>query len=107
MDRRRLLQFAFTTVFVLFLILLLFKFRPKFDAPAPVEPEQVKRTAEGTLSARGFTYRQETAGKVEFTATAAADTPSMTARKRYSQASPCTAPAEPPDPSSVSSPTPL
>jgi len=76
MDRRRLLQFAFTTVFVLFLILLLFKFRPKFDAPAPVEPEQVKRTAEGTLSARGFTYRQETAGKVEFTATAAAVTES-------------------------------
>ncbi len=76
MDRRRLLQFAFTTIFVLFLILLLFKFRPKFDAPAPVEPEQVKRTAEGTLSARGFTYRQETAGKVEFTATAAAVTES-------------------------------
>jgi lipopolysaccharide export system protein LptA len=76
MDRRRLLQFAFTTVFVLFLLLLLSKFRPKFDAPAPVEPEQVRRTAEGTLSARGFTYRQETAGKVEFTATASAVTES-------------------------------
>lgn len=71
MDRRRLLQFAFTAVFLLFLILLLFKFRPKLEAPEPVDPRQVKRTAEGTLSARGFTYRQETAGKVEFTATAA------------------------------------
>ena len=71
MDRRRLLQFAFTAVFVLFLILLLFKFRPKLEAPAPVDPSQIQRTAEGTLSARGFTYRQETEGKVEFTATAA------------------------------------
>jgi len=76
MDRRRLLQFAFMAVFVLFLILLLFKFRPKFEAPAPVEPEQVKRTVEGTLSASGFAYRQETAGKVEFTATAATVTES-------------------------------
>ena len=71
MDRRRLLQFAFTAVFLLFLVLLLFKFRPKLEAPEPLDPQQVKRTAEGTLSARGFTYRQETEGKVEFTATAA------------------------------------
>ncbi len=71
MDRRRLLQFAFTAVFLLFLVLLLFKFRPKLEAPEPVDPRQVKHSPEGTLSASGFTYRQETAGKVEFTATAA------------------------------------
>ncbi len=70
MDRRRLLQYAFTGVFVLFLLLLVAKFRPRFEAPKPLEPEQLHRTAEGTLSARGFTYKQETAGKVDFTATA-------------------------------------
>ncbi len=70
MDRRRLLQFAFTAVFALFVILLLFQFRPRVEAPAPMAPEQVKHTPEGTLSARGFHYVQETAGKVEFRATA-------------------------------------
>ena len=70
MDKRRLLQFAFTAVFILFLLLIVAKFRPRFEAPKPIEPEQLKRTSEGTLSARGFTYKQETAGKVDFTATA-------------------------------------
>jgi lipopolysaccharide export system protein LptA len=70
MDKRRLLQFAFTGIFILFLLLIVAKFRPRFEAPKPLEQEQLKRTAEGTLSARGFTYKQETAGKVDFTATA-------------------------------------
>ena len=70
MDRRRLLQFAFTGVFILFLLMLLFKFKPKVEVPAPVELERVKRSVEGTLSARGFKYVQETAGKADFTATA-------------------------------------
>ena len=70
MDRRRLLQFAFTGVFILFLLMLLFKFKPKVEVPAPVELEKIKRSVEGTLSARGFKYVQETAGKADFTATA-------------------------------------
>ena len=70
MDRRRFLQLAFTAVLILFLLILVYRFRPRVVVPAPVAPAEVKRTAEGTLSAKGFRYSQETLGKTEFTVTA-------------------------------------
>lgn len=70
MDRRRFLQLAFTSVLILFLLILVFRFRPKVEVPAPVTPAAVKGGPEGTLSAQGFRYSQETQGVAEFTVTA-------------------------------------
>jgi len=70
MDRRRFLQLAFTTIFVLFLLALVFKFRPRVETPPPAKPQSVKKSAEGTLSAQGFRYTQTTKGKEDFVVTA-------------------------------------
>jgi lipopolysaccharide export system protein LptA len=72
MDRRRFLQLAFTAVLILFLAILVLRFRPRMEVPAPVTQSEVKRTSEGTLSAKGFRYSQETMGRTEFTVTAGA-----------------------------------
>ncbi len=69
-DRRRALQIAFSAVFIIFLLVLAYHFKPKVEVPPPARPDTVKTGTEGTLSAEGFHYRQETEGKVDYTITA-------------------------------------
>jgi lipopolysaccharide export system protein LptA len=70
MDKRRFLQLAFTTVFALFLLVLVFKFKPRVDVPTPAPPGKPRQGPEGQLAARGFRYVQETSGRVDFVITA-------------------------------------
>ena len=74
MDRRRLLQVILSSLFIGFLLLLAYKFKPKLAMPAPGPPEKTRKTPQGTLSAKGFHYVQQTAGTIEFDITASAVT---------------------------------
>jgi lipopolysaccharide export system protein LptA len=69
-DRRRLLKLILSSLFIGFLLLLAYKFKPKLDMPAPGPPEKTRRTPQGTLSAKGFHYVQRAGSKVEFDVTA-------------------------------------
>jgi len=66
MNRRRTLQLAFSAVFIIFLLVLAYHFKPKVEVPAPARPETIKKGTGGTLSAEGFKYRQETAGAIDY-----------------------------------------
>ncbi len=82
LDRRRALQIAFSAVFIIFLLVLAYHFKPKVEVPPPARPGSVKTGAEGTLSAEGFQYRQETGGKVDYTITADTVTEARDGTKR-------------------------
>jgi len=64
--RKKLLQGVFSTVFLLFLVLLVVRFRPRVEMPAPLKSDALSRGAEGTLTAEGVTHVQEAEGKVQF-----------------------------------------
>lgn len=66
MTRKKLLQGFFSTVFLLFLVLLAVRFRPRVEMPAPMKSDALSRGAEGTLTAEGVTHVQEAEGKVQF-----------------------------------------
>ncbi len=70
MDRRRLIQGMLTVLLVLFLLVLVVKFRPRQSAPRPVALPEPLQAAQGSLTARGFRFEQESAGKVAFVLTA-------------------------------------
>jgi lipopolysaccharide export system protein LptA len=64
--RKKLLQGVFSSVFLLFLVLLAVRFRPRVEMPAPLKSDALSRGGEGTLSAEGVTHVQEAEGKVQF-----------------------------------------
>ncbi|MGC8763921.1 MAG: hypothetical protein ACP5VN_09880 [Acidobacteriota bacterium] len=66
MTRKKLLQGIFSSVFLLFLVLLAVRFRPRVEMPAPLRSDALSRGAEGTLTAEGVTHVQEQEGKVQF-----------------------------------------
>lgn len=66
MTRKKLLQGVFSTAFLLFLVLLVLRFRPRVEMPAPMKSDALSRGAEGTLTAEGVTHVQEAGGRVQF-----------------------------------------
>gem|GEM_PF-1104517 len=72
MKRKKLLQSLFSALFILFLLILLFRFKPRVGLK--VKPREVnttgKKTPGGELSAKGFHYREETKGKLDYEITA-------------------------------------
>ncbi len=70
MTRKRLLQTLFSSAFILFLLVLVLRFRPRIEVPAPVQPEALQKGSEGSLSARGFRHVQQSGGTAEYELTA-------------------------------------
>ncbi len=72
MKSKRVLQAVFSALFILFLLVLVYRFKPKVNVSSPAIPATSKAGAKaGSLSASGFHFTRETAGKTDYEVSAA------------------------------------
>lgn len=72
LGRRRLIKSLLTILLLLFLAVLLYKFRPKVWTPKAVNPGKAQgaKKETGQLTAKGFRYVQEKDGRISYIVTA-------------------------------------